>query len=318
MSKKNFIISTIIGVLLLVLGIVLCNINFKNSYDQNLSIELKNDNKLMKLAYVESDGGYYQITATVLPAEAVDKTLNWKLKWADSFTGAISNYVNMEVAEDTLSAKVKQLKQFDHEIILTVSSVSNSSVSSTCRIGCYKRVDKVTVSAYSDTDSGAGPLTVSDTQKTISFKAHKGCSFTNLKLTGVGFIYFLSGTKDLDNLAEFGYIQLSDELKTTLDSLYVDYENKSLDVSSYDLENKGSIYNLLCYFITDLDTAGIDVFSELVVSLKNITCWFEYNISFQTSPDLSFDSYTYKIIDIDVSYYENVVSVALDESSIIF
>lgn len=93
-----------------------------------------------------------QVTATVTPAEAQDKLLEWHLAWQEPTNGwatgkEASEYVTLSVSKNTLTATLSCLQAFGEPLELTASIKDNSAVKSTPRMVHYRqRYEGLTVS----------------------------------------------------------------------------------------------------------------------------------------------------------------------------
>lgn len=89
------------------------------------------------------------VTATLTTVgTAYDATLQWGIafktdsEWA---TGkSVNAYVTMTVAEDTHSVTLDCVKAFGEPIVITATSVDNSTVSASCQLDYVKRIKSVT------------------------------------------------------------------------------------------------------------------------------------------------------------------------------
>ena len=85
-----------------------------------------------------------RLTASISPAAAADKTVDWSVAWSNSSstwaTGkAVTDYVTVTPTSDgALTADVHFVANFGEQIIVTVTSREVSSVSSSCTVDCYQ------------------------------------------------------------------------------------------------------------------------------------------------------------------------------------
>lgn len=94
----------------------------------------------------------YQLTATIQPADATDKTVDWSVSfvnpssaWASGKT--VTDYVTVTPTSDgALTANVENLQAFGEQIKVTVTSRDNAEATAECVIDYAKRLTGVTVS----------------------------------------------------------------------------------------------------------------------------------------------------------------------------
>ena len=92
----------------------------------------------------------YQLTATITPEEAVDKTVYWSVSfvnpssvWATGKT--VTDYVTVTPTSDgALTATVSCLQDFGEQITVTVTSRDNAEASASCLFDYAKRVEDIT------------------------------------------------------------------------------------------------------------------------------------------------------------------------------
>lgn len=94
------------------------------------------------------------ITATLTPADATNKNLNWSLAWMDSnaeFANGkvVTEYLNI-ASHDGLSVNIECLKPFGEQIILTVVSEENTNATATCNFHYEKRLVSIDLGFESD------------------------------------------------------------------------------------------------------------------------------------------------------------------------
>lgn len=93
----------------------------------------------------------YQLTATITPDTAVDKTVDWSVAfvnpasaWATGKT--VTDYVTVTPTSDgALTANVECLEAFGETVIITVTSRDNPEVSATCRVDYAKKLTGVSL-----------------------------------------------------------------------------------------------------------------------------------------------------------------------------
>lgn len=82
----------------------------------------------------------YTITATITPANADDKTVDWAVAWKDGNSTwakgkTVTNYVTVTPTSDgALTASVSCLTAFGEQVIVTVVPRANTDISATCTL----------------------------------------------------------------------------------------------------------------------------------------------------------------------------------------
>lgn len=91
----------------------------------------------------------YTLTATIMPEDAFDKTVDWSIAFADPSSSwangkTVTDYVTVTPSSNgSLTATVQCLQDFGEQIIVTVTSRNNSSAKATCTVDYVKRVESV-------------------------------------------------------------------------------------------------------------------------------------------------------------------------------
>lgn len=100
-----------------------------------LSAEQYDDFGIMPIAQ-----SAYSITATIIPSNADDKTVDWSVAWKNSSSSwakgkTVTNYVTIAPTSDgALTASVSCLAAFGEQIIVTVVPRANKDISATCTL----------------------------------------------------------------------------------------------------------------------------------------------------------------------------------------
>lgn len=337
MSKKlriklfSILLSLVCIACIIFIFIFFINLPERNSnFSENDKLIVHNySNDIMKLSSqrmieTDDDGEKIVVIATVSPNEAVNKTLSWELKWADNYNATISNYVKINVSEDSFKCYIEYIKPFSHQLVLTAKSVSNPKISASCTIDCYKQIDSFKI-ASAKAKIGDDINSLTEVELTIS-ASNRTINFTNLFNEERTFkaIWFdeiipqitLIGTTEI-GISKNEYIELSNEVCKILASNSIPY--KSINLSLDELKGM-TLYEVLCYFLTDLDTATDQQFADVVCLLDAEDCWFNLCCNYLASYDGScyyFESFDYRLIGFNVSHYKNVTSIELSDSSII-
>ncbi len=90
----------------------------------------------------------YQITATVEPEDASDKTVTWSVAWKDPAsewaTGkTVTDYVTVTASEDTLTGTVACLQAFGEQIVVNVVSNDNADAKASCTVDYRKKITEL-------------------------------------------------------------------------------------------------------------------------------------------------------------------------------
>lgn len=105
--------------------------------------------------------GSVVVTATITPATASNKKVDWSLSWKNPSSiwangKTVSDYVMVTPDSDgSLSATVKAVKSFSEQIILTCTSRDDINVKSTCTIDYSKKIESISVSIKKDGSDSA-------------------------------------------------------------------------------------------------------------------------------------------------------------------
>lgn len=94
----------------------------------------------------------YTLTATITPDNATNKAVDWSVAWKNPSSAwangkNISEYVTVAASSDgALTATVSCLKAFGEQVVITVTSRDNPSVTGSVNVDYVKRVTDVTLS----------------------------------------------------------------------------------------------------------------------------------------------------------------------------
>ena len=112
------------------------------------------DGKLMRLSVTRAaaaDGGYEPVTltATVLPENATDKTVDWAVafvnpssEWASGKT--VTDYVTVTPSSDgAATATVQCMEDFGAQIVVTATSRDNPEATAQCTVDFAKRIEDI-------------------------------------------------------------------------------------------------------------------------------------------------------------------------------
>lgn len=111
-----------------------------NSADTLLTLEEAQEALTISVPYRHS----YTLKATV-NADATDKSVTWSVAWADGSTENVNDYVFLEpTGTDGLTAVVYNIQPFEKQVIVKVTSNSNTEISAQCTFDYVKRIEKIT------------------------------------------------------------------------------------------------------------------------------------------------------------------------------
>ncbi len=87
------------------------------------------------------------LTATITPADADNKKVDWSVKYEDGSTVGAAAYIQVSpVSDGALTATVTNYAAFSKRIIITVTSRDNPSVSASCTCDFLAQISSVNVS----------------------------------------------------------------------------------------------------------------------------------------------------------------------------
>lgn len=337
MKKKYFTIS--LGLLLL-LGVVLSVVLFTtkakeekiNNFNDELVFNSENNDGIklnMRRSNSSTSSNTYTITATVEPSDVVNKKLKWQLNWTSSVSLKISSYVTMEVAEDTLSATITYIKNFDTQIILTVNSQASTSVKATCTLDCYKRVSNVELNFV----DGTATARIDEKNKQITYSFDKGGIGANTLGTMEIYDYSLTGSHEGDEFEVIEYLEFSSDFCDILENLEIDFNNGALDISNHKIKDamnddiaisSATVYNLIRLFIADDDQMDTVMANLDTIFACDHIFTYSFHIVNKTAKNAGVKNYSYfnyyELIGFSYFYthYYTVKSISLNTSAIIF
>ncbi len=115
----------------------------------------------------------YQLTATITPDNASDKTVDWSVafvnpasEWATGKT--VTDYVTVTPTSDgALTANVECLQAFGEQVIVTVTSRENDDISANCTVDYRKRLEDIAFYFGNSNGSKDVPFTTDSESVTI-------------------------------------------------------------------------------------------------------------------------------------------------------
>lgn len=159
--------------------------------------------KVSKAFSVAASGGYTKsvtLTATVLPAEVPDKSVDWLIEWSDtSITASVTDYVTVTPASDgALSATVTCKQPFNNEVVVTVVTRVGKN-SATCLVTYVGAPETVSVAGNGITLSslsGVGSYYALPTGNTYTFNLSGENGFGDVR-TACSYSYTVSAVGNL-------------------------------------------------------------------------------------------------------------------------
>lgn len=315
MKKKSMFL--LVSLLLVFVAVVVCfNLNKttnKNKENNLIISDIRNNDHIqLSMQKLSNDISGVTVQATVNPSSVVDNTLNWTLSWKTTNSNNINDYVSMQVSADTQSVTLTYIKQFETQIVLKATSVLSPGVSAQCSIDCYKRVEYSGLSETKGYINGeAVSLTVDEQNKTIdcsgySFAGMRDDGFSNFRSS-----YSSKGTINTTITMSMKLV-VSEDLKSALTS-------KSLTLKKTEfICNDSDLYD---FTLEDIMGIIVNLTNDAYIAFSEVNHWFDLVISFENkynSQTIESLTYTYQLINFDISDGLSVNSINLNQSTIIF
>lgn len=179
----------------------------------------------------------YTLTATVLPADAANKAIDWSVSFTDAgdewATGkTVTDYVTVTPTSDgALTATVENIAAFGEQITVKATSRDNSSAYATCTVEYLQRTTGYTLTMDEKTYSTTGTTTNSVTPTFATTKSvhptvtvNKSTVYTRENTDSVGYIS-VSPTSEFESAITSAGLTAS-ELKSYWGSAsYVDFKD---------------------------------------------------------------------------------------------
>lgn len=313
MKKKSMFL--LVSSLLVFVAVVVC-VNLtkttKNKENDLIISNIKNNDHIqLSMQKLSNDISGVTVQATVNPSSVADNTLNWTLSWKTTNSNNVNDYVSMQVSADTQSVTLTYIKQFDTQIVLKATSTLTPGVSAQCSIDCYKRVEYSGLSeAKGYIDGETVSLTVDEQNKTIdcsgySFAGMRDDGFSNFTSS-----YSSKGTINT-NITMSMKIVVSEDLKSALTS-----KSLTLKQTEFTIQEFREDYSLI-----DILGIIVNLTNDAYTAFGEVNNWFDLMITFENkynSNTIESLSYTYQLINFDISDGLSVNSINLNKSTIIF
>ena len=173
------------------------------------------------------------ITATITPAEADDKTVDWSIKWKNASSSwatgkTVTDYVTITpTADGALTANAECKQAFGEQIVITCTSRMNSKATAEVTVDYVKKLEGTTLTLSQN--SGGAVLTLSDsTTETWTWQSasNSETDIDNWANQTVEYTdTFSIGTIENTVKSHSVRITASDALKTQLQSKFPSYSS---------------------------------------------------------------------------------------------
>lgn len=283
------------------------------------------------------------LTAVITPETATDKTVDWTVEWGNPSSvwatdKTVTDYVTITPTSDgALTANVECLQEFGEQIIVTVTSRSNSSIKGTCTVDYAQKYVGTSTSIYftssSDYNQGGIVTNITDdiiTTVNVPLVAQTGYNTNTAPKQAIRYSSSLSDTYTIafdDTTVDFKYyIKLNPEfvadlkeksflLNGTFAEDWTLFDETSCNVSEADAEgfNSTKEYCVIDYFRALCSSLSSGVAPEVYcINSSNLNQFIEAAQGY-----ISSYHYEIKIVatvnDMD---YETVTQVRFTESSL--
>ena len=179
----------------------------------------------------------YTLTATVLPADAANKAIDWSVSFTDAgdewATGkTVTDYVTVTPTSDgALTATVENIAAFGEQITVKATSRDNSSAYATCTVEYLQRTTGYTLTMDEKTYSTTGTTTNSVTPTFATTKSvhpmvtvNKSTVYTRENTDSVGYIS-VSPTSEFESAITSAGLTASELKEYSGSASYVDFKD---------------------------------------------------------------------------------------------
>lgn len=194
------------------------------------------------------------LTATILPSNAVDKTVDWNVEFVDSTSTwakgkTASNYVTVTPTSDgATTATVSAKNAFGAQIKITVTSRGNSDASAYCLVDYGQRLVSNATMTFEDTNvASSGELTSSGINTVEAIRPLNWQVMAQMYAKGFIFVpdFVSDYTKAVDSVSVTYSVKPSDSLYAALKTNGI--ANSANDWVSFDkADSQGKIYESMC------------------------------------------------------------------------
>ncbi len=214
-----------------------------------------------------SQGSVVTFNANVLPENATDKTIIWSLSWNGTCADKVSDYVDMNVTNETHTVTLTCKKVFNTQIKLTAITSGGQKAEST--IDVLRRYTKGSVYATRYEDGGQGPYSQS--------------------------------TSIFDLTDNFVYREYQDELCD-----YLKFGNGTIVKSDFNGEYGEESERYFGWEYESLETSGTIGAASISYNVV-WTPEFESYLNEQNATDILAKKWTYSVDDFDESLYYDCI-----------
>lgn len=313
MKKKSMFL--LVSLLLVFVAVVVCvNLNktTKNKENDLIISDIRNNDHIqLSMQKLSNDISGVTVQATVNPSSVADNRLNWTLSWKTTNSNNVNDYVSMQVSADTQSVTLTYIKQFETQIVLKATSVLSPGVSAQCSIDCYKRVEYSGLSETKGYINGeAVSLTVDEQNKTIDCSGYSFAGMRDDGFNNFGSSYSSKGTINTTITMSMKLV-VSEDLKSALTSKSLTLKQTEFTIQEFCED----------YALFDILGIIVNLTNDAYTAFSEVNHWFDLVITFENkynSQTIESLTYTYQLINFDISDGLSVNSINLNQSTIIF
>lgn len=313
MKKKSMFL--LVSLLLVFVAVVVCfNLNktTKNKENDLIISDIRNNDHIqLSMEKLSNDISGVTVQATVNPSSVADNRLNWTLSWKTTNSNNVNDYVSMQVSADTQSVTLTYIKQFETQIVLKATSVLSPGVSAQCSIDCYKRVEYSGLSETKGYINGeAVSLTVDEQNKTIDCSGYSFAGMRDDGFNNFGSSYSSKGTINTTITMSMKLV-VSEDLKSALTSKSLTLKQTEFTIQEFCED----------YALFDILGIIVNLTNDAYTAFSEVNHWFDLVITFENkynSQTIESLTYTYQLINFDISDGLSVNSINLNQSTIIF
>lgn len=313
MKKKSMFL--LVSLLLVFVAVVVCfNLNktTKNKENDLIISDIRNNDHIqLSMQKLSNEISGVTVQATVNPSSVADNRLNWTLSWKTTNSNNVNDYVSMQVSADTQSVTLTYIKQFETQIVLKATSVLSPGVSAQCSIDCYKRVEYSGLSEAKGYINGeAVSLTVDEQNKTIDCSGYSFAGMRDDGFNNFGSSYSSKGTINTTITMSMKLV-VSEDLKSALTSKSLTLKQTEFTIQEFCED----------YALFDILGIIVNLTNDAYTAFSEVNHWFDLIITFENkynSQTIESLTYTYQLINFDISDGLSVNSINLNQSTIIF
>lgn len=313
MKKKSMFL--LVSLLLVFVAVVVCfNLNktTKNKENDLIISDIRNNDHIqLSMQKLSNEISGVTVQATVNPSSVADNRLNWTLSWKTTNSNNVNDYVSMQVSADTQSVTLTYIKQFETQIILKATSALTPEVSAQCSIDCYKRVEYSGLSeAKGYIDGEEISLVVDEQNKTIDCSGYSFAGMRDDGFNNFGSSYSSKGTINTTITMSMKLV-VSEDLKSALTSKSLTLKQTEFTIQEFCED----------YALFDILGIIVNLTNDAYTAFSEVNHWFDLVITFENkynSQTIESLTYTYQLINFDISDGLSVNSINLNQSTIIF